>query len=69
MSSIDSPAEGMTSVHCEKGKCLTIVLENVIEFKKKHPDKYDAIIECTSFVNWRRIEAGEEAVLALSFNA
>ena len=67
MTSIDTPDEEMTNIHCETGRVLTIELENVREFKKRCPEQYAAIVECSSFVNWRRIEVGEGAVLALSF--
>jgi len=35
--------------------------------KKECPEQYDAVVECAAFVNWRRAEAGDEPVLALSF--
>ena len=66
---IDEPGAGMTSFYVEPGKVLTIELENVSEFKNRCPEQYSAIIECSAFVNWRRIECGDQAVLALSFNA
>ena len=69
MSSLSNPEDGMTSIHCEKGKMLTIELSGIKEVKEKYPDIYDAIIECSSFVNWRLIEAGDEPVLGLSFYA
>jgi hypothetical protein len=35
------------------------------EFKKRCPDQYDALIQCSAFVNYRRVEIGEPLVLAL----
>jgi hypothetical protein len=35
--------------------------------KREHAEQYDAIVECSAFVNWRRIERGLPPVLALSF--
>ena len=67
MTSIDAPEDGMTSIHCEVGKMLTIELENVTVFKEGCVEQYAAIIECSAFVNWRRIERGYLPVLALSF--
>jgi hypothetical protein len=67
MTSLDNPDDGMTRIHAEKGKVLTMRLENVARFREQHPDLYAAIIESAAFVNWRRIEAGEVAILALSF--
>jgi hypothetical protein len=43
-------------------------LEGAKTFREKHRELYDAVVECSAFVNHRRIEAGEAAVLALSFS-
>jgi Barstar (barnase inhibitor) len=67
MTSLDSPEDGMSTIHAAKGHVLTIHLENVKPFREQHPDLYADLIECSAFVNWRRIEVGEPAVLALSF--
>jgi RNAse (barnase) inhibitor barstar len=67
MTSLDEPDHGMTRIHAAKGNVLTMRLENVAPFRETHPDLYAAIIECTAFVNWRRIEVGEPSVLAIIF--
>ena|SRR5437868_11967140 len=67
MSSLDEPEAGLSGIHCEPGKVLTIGLDNIREFRSECPEQYSAIIECSAFVNWRRIERGEQPVLALSF--
>jgi len=59
----------MTSIHCEPGTVLTVELENVKPFMARCPEQYAAIVECSAFVNWRRIQQGEPAVLALSYHA
>ncbi len=69
MSSLDAPEEEMTSIHCEPGKVLTVELENVKPFMARCSEQYAAIIECSAFVNWRRIERGLPAVIALSYYA
>jgi hypothetical protein len=48
---------------------LVLCISEVGGFRKRCPEIYDALVECAAFVNWRRIEKGEPAVLALSFNA
>ena len=68
MTSIDRPEDGMSKVHCKKGKVFTIQLEKVNSFKNRCPKIFMDLIECIAFVNWRRIEVGKESVLALSFN-
>jgi RNAse (barnase) inhibitor barstar len=67
MTSLDEPEDGMTKVHVEKGQVLTLQLDNVKEFMEKCPEQYAGIIECSAFVNRRRIEEGSDSVLTLSF--
>src|ERR1041384_6894588 len=61
------PEEGMTSVHVPSGDVVVLCISGAADLKKRCPEIYDALVECSSFVNWRRIEKGEPAVLALSF--
>lgn len=68
MSSLSDPDDAMTQIHCEKGKMLTIELNDIKKIKEDLPEIYSAIIECSAFVNWRLIEIGEQPVLGLSFN-
>jgi RNAse (barnase) inhibitor barstar len=58
---------GMTTMHVAPGEVLTLQLEEATEFARRCPDQYAFILECSAFVNWRRIEQGQPAVLALSF--
>lgn len=68
MTSIDEPGDGMTGIHCEKGEFLTIELVNVNELEGERLGLLTAIVDCVAFVNFRRMEIGEEPVLALSYN-
>src|SRR5262249_1824901 len=68
MSWRDDPSSGMTTVHAPPGGVVTIELEHVDEFAARCPDLYRSLIECSAFVNWRRMQTGEPAVLALAFN-
>lgn len=68
MTSLDKPGDGMTSVHVPKGGVLTVHFDHVDDLANRYPDIYDAIIECSAFVNHRRIETGEGPVLTLSFH-
>ena len=67
MTSLDCPEDGMTSVHVGLGEVLVLELDSIDDFIKRCPEQYGAIVECSSFVNYRRIEQGSSAVLALSF--
>jgi RNAse (barnase) inhibitor barstar len=56
-----------TAVKARPGEVVVLHLEHVVDFKKRCPEIYDAIIECSAFVNYRQIEVGSDPVLALSF--
>jgi hypothetical protein len=63
----DDSAYGMTSVRVAPGELLCLQIEGVDIFAQRCPEQYSALIECSAFVNWRRIEKGHPAILALSF--
>lgn len=67
MTYVDEPSAGMTKVHVPEGLVLTLQIDDIDSFAHRCPEQYAALIECTAFVNWRRIEGDEGAVLALSF--
>jgi RNAse (barnase) inhibitor barstar len=68
MTYLDDPLAGMSSVHAQPHETLVLQLEDVDSLAARCPELYSAIIECSAFVNWRRIEMGGYAVLALSFH-
>ena len=67
MTCLDDPEAGMTSVHVAPGDVMVLRVSVVVDFKKRCPEIYEALVECSAFVNYRRIEKGDSAVLALSF--
>jgi hypothetical protein len=67
MTSLDAPEDGMTQVHTTDGGVVTIHLDDIDALVAGAPEIYAALIDCSAFVNWRRIERGLPAVLALSF--
>ena len=58
----------MTSVQASAGEVVVLHLDYVDDFAARCPEQYAAIVEGAAFVNCRRVEAGEPAVLALSFH-
>ncbi len=68
MTYIDDSSAGMTRVHVGKGSVLTVQIDNIDSFSYRCPEQYAALVESAAFVNWRRLEAGQDTVLALSFN-
>lgn len=67
MTSIDDPEEGMSVIHGTREAGLCLDLGDCTDFARRCPDQYGAILDSTGFVNYRRIEAGGEPVLSLSF--
>ena len=67
MTSIDSPDDGMSKIHDNKEAGMLLDLGECTDFAQRCPKQYEAILDCVGFVNYRRIENGEEPVLSLSF--
>jgi hypothetical protein len=67
LTSADSAEDGMTTITAQPGDVLTLQLEAVSDFAARCPEQYAAMIECSAFVNWRRLEKGQRPILALSF--
>lgn len=69
LSDLDNPSSGMTTVHVGTGRALPLVIEHAQDFKARCPELFSQLVECAAFVNWQRIEAGRDPVLALAFHA
>ena len=65
MTSLDNPPSGMTSVSVEAGGLLALRIDDAPDLQRRCPEQYDALIECTALVNFRRIEVGEKPILTL----
>lgn len=58
--------DGMHSITAAPGDVITLQLEGCREFRARCPEIYETFIDCAASVNWRRIQAGDRPVLALS---
>ena len=67
MTSLDSPNDGMTNIHVEPSETLILEIDDPNLLKKRCPKILDALVECSAFVNYRKLEVGEQAVLTLSY--
>jgi hypothetical protein len=67
LTSVDSPEDGLTTITVAHGQLLVLRVDNAGNFKGRCPEQFEALIECSTFVNTRRIEMGEPPVLALLF--
>lgn len=61
----DDTGSGMVADPVAKGDLLTLSIDDAAEFKRRCPEQFGALIECTAFVNYRRREVGNRPVLAL----
>lgn len=57
----------MSSFQVDKGDMLVIHFEPPGDLKTRCPEVWQELTECAGFVNYRRIEKGLEAILALSY--
>lgn len=60
--------DSTTGVFVAPGETMTINLTGAKALRERHGEVYDALIECTAFVNWRRIEIGGQPYLCLAFH-
>jgi hypothetical protein len=68
MTWLDSdPEESLSKVTCQKGEVVVLQLEHAADFAFREPAIFEELLDCTAFANWRRIEKGIEAILALSY--
>jgi RNAse (barnase) inhibitor barstar len=63
MTSLDAPDDGLTSVHGNPTDPVVLHVEHGSSIPR---EIFDAISECSAFVNWRRLAVGEPAILVLS---
>jgi hypothetical protein len=57
----------MTRVYCLPGETISLHLTNAADFAVRLPEVVQMLLDCTAFVNWRRTENGEPALIALSY--
>ena len=57
--------DGMTTIHGSAADPVVIRLDNAKAMPK---EIFDALVECAGFVNLRRLELGEPAMLILAFH-
>lgn len=64
MTCLDDPKAGMTIIHGTAADQVVLQLDGIDSLPA---DIFAALVECAAFVNWRRIEKGDAAILTLSF--
>jgi hypothetical protein len=69
MTCLDAPDEDLSSFHVPAGETVVLCISDADALKKRCAEVLESLVECSAFVNWRRIEMRKPAILALSFNA
>jgi len=67
LTSLDTPEDGLTAVHAPVGGVMVLELPGARALNARCTEIYSALIECSGFVNYRRIAIGGDPVLCLSF--
>ena len=62
------PEDGLSAATVKAGQLLVLKIDDPFAFKKRCPEQYDALVECSASVNFRRTEIGEAPVIALLLN-
>ena len=63
---LDEPDDRMTTIHAPPGGVVVLDLSHLRDLASRCPDIYSALMECSAFVNYRRLEKGEGPILCLS---
>ena len=67
LTSVDDPDSGMTKVFATSSDPVVLQIDHVDYIRRRDEKIYEAIVECSAFVNWRRMDVGEPPILMLSF--
>jgi hypothetical protein len=65
MTSLDEPDHGMSTVHGSPTDPVVLQVDNVNAVSNEN---YQDLVAAAAFVNWRKLEVGEPAILMLSFD-
>jgi hypothetical protein len=65
MTYADDPVAGMLARGVRPGELLTLRIDDASDFADRCPEQFKALVECTAFVNYRRVEVAEKQVLCL----
>ncbi|MBU1345652.1 MAG: barstar family protein [Alphaproteobacteria bacterium] len=65
MTYADEPEAQMLAKGVPPGELLTLQINDAADFAVRCPEQFKALVECTAFVNYRRVEIGGTPVLCL----
>lgn len=65
MTDADEAGTGMVQRAVQPGHLMTLHISEVDDFAARCPEQFNALIECTACVNYRKVEGGGVPVLSL----
>ncbi len=65
MTWMDEPGGDISQVAVKPGEALILRIEGAQKFRSVYPKGWEALHECTEFVNFRRAEKGLQPYLAI----
>jgi barstar (barnase inhibitor) len=60
--------DGMARINVDPGEVITLLIEDAPAFMERCPEQFEALVRCSAFVNWRRVQAGNNSILALAYH-
>jgi hypothetical protein len=69
MDGLDDPEGGLSTFTIAKGDAVVLKLLNAESFAVRCPDLRSALVDCASFVNWRRSKQGCPPLIALAYES
>jgi RNAse (barnase) inhibitor barstar len=55
------------SEYCYENGIVSLHIDNASELKASNPEAFDALVECSAFINWRSTNEGDDPLIVLSF--
>ncbi len=65
---LDNPTSGLSRVQIPHGGCLTLLVQHPDFALKQSPDVWRNFQDAIAFVNFRRTEKGQGAIVALAYS-
>lgn len=56
------------SDHCYSVGPVSLHIDHASDFKKANEESFNALVECSGFINWRATKDGADPLLVLSFH-
>ena len=69
MSGLDDKADvRLSRVTCPMDETVVLHLEHAADFAAREAQLFQDLLDCSAFVNWRRVEREEQAILVHSYH-